>query len=132
MLVECSTCPVRNVRCDDCVVRVVLSFGQATAPARDDNARDVTARDHTAPDNSRRPGGLPVIEPPTVAAQPEPVWLDDSYWADGTWPVEGPWPLDAEEERAVGCFVSAGLVSRGEAAGLVAWPTGRDPLSAAG
>jgi hypothetical protein len=63
MIVTCATCPVRGLRCDDCVVTVVSTL--AVGP----------------------PGGM---------------------------------PLDAAERRAVGLFVSAGLVDSWYAASLQA------------
>lgn len=32
MIVDCMTCPVRDQRCDDCVVTVLLALGSAELP----------------------------------------------------------------------------------------------------
>ena len=63
MIVTCDTCPVRGLRCDDCVVTALATIS---------------------------------VGPP------------------------GERPLDAKERRAVGLFVSAGLLDSGYAATLTA------------
>ena len=78
MIVTCATCPVRGLRCDDCVVTALATIS---------------------------------VGPP------------------------GERPLDAKERRAVGLFVSAGLLDSGYAATLApdrdltaaADPTATDP-----
>ena len=42
MAVECRTCPVRELRCDDCMVPVLLSLTEH--PARPDTALDAEER----------------------------------------------------------------------------------------
>ncbi|CAN7358922.1 hypothetical protein LJR027_001957 [Terrabacter sp. LjRoot27] len=87
MLVDCQTCPVRDVHCADCMVTALTAIPLrpgATAPGADTEGRDRAGT---------RPG--------------RPRAVDDRRDVDGVMTA----PLDRAERRAVSAFVAAGLVS---------------------
>lgn len=96
MVIDCETCPVRHVRCDDCMV---TALGQTSSLP---SASMVSLG--TMVGLGHRPPG------------PEMPGEIDGYAAAGDEEL----PLDAAERRAVGLFVRAGLVAPQEAAGLTA------------
>ncbi|WP_295696116.1 hypothetical protein [Lapillicoccus sp.] len=102
MVIDCQTCPVRHVRCDDCIV---TALGQTTSrPLMSLGRRPPDGHGHEEPDDRD-----------TYAA------YDDEEM-----------PLDAPERRAVGFFVRAGLVDPQHAAGLVAQRESTDGARAVG
>jgi hypothetical protein len=86
MLVDCQTCPVRDVHCADCMVTALTAIPLrpgAAAPGPDTDGRGRVAR----------PG--------------RPRAVDDRLEVHGVMTA----PLDRAERRAVSAFVAAGLVS---------------------
>lgn len=86
MLVDCQTCPVRDVHCADCMVTAL------TIPLRAGPPSPRAGGDHQALPEARL-GGPGVVAPRPVADAVETA------------------PLDRAERRAVSAFVAAGLVS---------------------
>ncbi|EWT00553.1 hypothetical protein N865_14425 [Intrasporangium oryzae NRRL B-24470] len=85
MLVDCQTCPVRDVHCADCVVTALASTGPAPGSSTGFLTRSPTRSRAGSPPGSR----------PESSFEPTP----DSL------------PLDRAERRAVSVLLAAGLVS---------------------
>lgn len=109
MFVDCLTCPVRGLRCDDCAVTVL-----GAPPSAGHRAL-------TGPQLSAGPqffaGRAWAAEPAWTA---EPSWFPEPVWTPRV-PLDTPgFQLDAAEFRVVSMFVGAGLVNAGAAAQLLA------------
>ena len=91
MLVECQTCPVRNVHCADCMVTALSALPIVTRPA------GAVRLDAAATSAASTPGraGSPERGAADLVAGPDP----------------GTVPLDRAERRAVSAFLVAGLIS---------------------
>ena len=86
MLVDCQTCPVRDVHCADCVVTALTAIPVLWADGSPDQPFDVV-------DHAGRSGGQ-----------------GDAHRA-GTGDVRGTAALDRAERRAVSALLAAGLVT---------------------
>jgi len=89
MLVDCQTCPVRDVHCADCMVTALTAIPVFMA----DGSPGVSLHGGPAGAEARAPGAGP-----------------NGPWADGDAGRESV-PLDRAERRAVSALLAAGLVS---------------------
>jgi hypothetical protein len=87
MLVDCQTCPVRDVHCADCMVTALTTIPLGPG--------------------GPRPGADPAVHGRVGTRPGRPRPVDDHREGDGTSTA----PLDRAERRAVSAFVAAGLVS---------------------
>lgn len=90
MIVDCKTCPVRGLRCDDCAVTVLGAPPSA---------------------GHRAPTGPGLSAGPAWGA--EPAWSTEPVCSAEV-------KLDAAEYKVVSMFVGAGMVNAGAAARLLA------------
>jgi hypothetical protein len=108
MLVDCTTCPVRDVHCADCMVTALDALDTAAGGVPPSSTRLTLTR--------RAP-----TRPPLASAGSE---TDTSDGGAGTDP--GVLPLDRAERRAVSVLLGAGLVSVGAANAARAVPSSVD------
>jgi hypothetical protein len=109
MIIDCMTCPVRNQRCDDCALTVLLAPGSAEQLQSTDSQSPTTPRRSTTSQRTSEPARSP-----------------DHQWSTSL-------ALDAAENDVVSILVGAGLVSAEEVPRLRArrvpvpgWGTVRD------